>query len=172
MVNVMGALWTTMNGPTNLLGGILVDIVGRRRQISMYAIQASESIANVAIHIVIGYICCTITLIILCVLTLEYSGTGNKAGNSAAAAFTFVLILSYGLGTECPSFIYATELFPSDWRAEGVSFSTIAVPLWSILFTSVASPAFAHIGAKYYIVFASLSAVMVFVVYFLFPEVS
>jgi hypothetical protein len=53
-----------------------------------------------------------------------------------------------------------------------MSFSMSGLFLWSIIFTAVASPAFANIGWRFYIVFAALSGVMILICAFFFPEVS
>lgn len=92
--------------------------------------------------------------------------------SNVSYTYTDRLLHRYGVGTECASFVYTSELFPTEWRALGISLSIVAVPFWSVMFTAVASPAFANIGAKFYIVFATLSASMVAISYFFFPEVS
>jgi hypothetical protein len=67
--------------------------------------------------------------------------------------------------------VYTSEIFPTELRAQGVAFSMQGLFLSSILWTAVASPAFANIGYRFYIVFICTSAMMFFIVYFLFPEV-
>lgn len=64
------------------------------------------------------------------------------------------------------------ELFPGQWRAFGVGFSVSATFFWASIFTAAASPAFARIGALYYLVFIGMTSVMAVVVYFGFPNVS
>jgi hypothetical protein len=73
---------------------------------------------------------------------------------------------------ECACFVYTCELFPGEWRALGISVSISAVFWWSIFFTAAASPAFANIGALYYLVFISMTTVMAVIVAFVFPDVS
>jgi hypothetical protein len=79
---------------------------------------------------------------------------------------------SFTTGVECAAFVYTCELFPGEWRALGVSTSIAAVFWWSIFFTAAASPAFANIGALYYLVFISMTTVMVVIVILYFPNVS
>jgi hypothetical protein len=43
---------------------------------------------------------------------------------------------------------------------------------WGCIFTGAAGPAFANIGALYYVVFIALTSVMALVVIFFFPDVS
>jgi hypothetical protein len=78
---------------------------------------------------------------------------------------------SYTIGIESASFVYTSEIFPTELRAQGVAFSMQGLFLSSILWTSVASPAFANIGYRFYIVFICTSVMMIFIVYFFFPEV-
>lgn len=79
--------------------------------------------------------------------------------------------LSYTVGVESASFVYTSELFPSEWRGLGISFSMFGLFIWSILFTAVAAPAFANIGWRFYIVFAATSFMMICIVGIFFPEV-
>lgn len=78
---------------------------------------------------------------------------------------------SYTIGIEAASFVYTSEIFPTEIRAQGVAFSMQGLFLSSILWTSVASPALSAIGYYFYIVFIGTSVAMFFVVFFFFPEV-
>jgi hypothetical protein len=67
--------------------------------------------------------------------------------------------------------VYSSELYPGEYRAIGVSVSLSPVLLWGCIFTGAAGPAFASIGALYYVVFIALTTVMAVVVIFFFPDV-
>lgn len=137
------------------------------------------------IHLVGGYIAVTCGLIGSTVLTKLYGGT-DSPGNRAATFFIFSIIVvyvlpppvpttaltthSYTIGIEAASFVYTSEIFPTELRAQGVAFSMQGLFLSSILWTAVAAPAFAGIGVYFYIVFIFTSVCMIAVVYILFPE--
>ncbi|KAF7557364.1 hypothetical protein G7Z17_g637 [Cylindrodendrum hubeiense] len=125
-----------------------------------------NGIGNLAVG---GYIGVVIGLVGATVLTKIYAGT-ETAGNKAAVFFIFWIIVVYTMGIEPASFIFASEIFPSELRAQGVAFSMQGLFLSSTLWSSVASPALSNIGWKFYIVFIATSVAMIAVVYFLFPE--
>lgn len=75
------------------------------------------------------------------------------------------------MGIEAPSFVYTSEIFPAELRAQGVAFSMQGLFLSSVLWTAVAAPALASIKWGFYIVFIGTSVMMFLVVFFFFPEV-
>jgi len=152
VIGIVTGVWSVLLAVGNFLGGIVADRIGRRP------------------HLIGGLLACCFCLCMTALLTALYAGTDNKAGNNAATFFIFLFSLSYGGGIESPAFVYSSELFPGAWRPSGVAFSVSAVPFWGILFTGVASPAFEHIGWKFFMVFAPWAAVMAGVVFFYFPE--
>lgn len=93
MIGILGAVWTVLNGTCNFIGGVVVDRTGRVRLLGR-SLQVSRGV-SADLRTVTGYTLCTIVLTLLCVLTELYGGTDNKAGNAAAAAFTFLLIVVY-----------------------------------------------------------------------------
>ncbi|KAF2806030.1 general substrate transporter [Mytilinidion resinicola] len=151
MTNVMAAIWSTFNGLGNLGGAVIADRVGRRRQL------------------ISGYAGVLVCLIGATVLTKLYAGTAS-AGSKAAVFFIFGIIVLYTLGIEAASFVYASEIFPTQLRAQGVAFSMQGLFLSSILWTAVAAPAFKNIGWRFYCVFIATDVMMILTVYFLFPE--
>ncbi|KAJ9637394.1 hypothetical protein H2204_004818 [Knufia peltigerae] len=152
MAGILGSVWCVLNGTGNLLGGILGDYVGRKRQIA------------------IGLATLILLLILLCITTKLYSGTDNKAGKTAAAVFTFLMIAVYAGGVDCPSLVYSSELYPGEWRAAGVATSVSAVLWGCLIFTAAAPAALANIGALYYVVFIALTTVQLFIVILVFPD--
>jgi len=76
----------------------------------------------------------------------------------------------YTIGIESASFVYTSEIFPTELRAQGVAFAMQGLFLSSIIWTAVAAPAFANIGYRFYIVFIATSTMMFLIVFFFFPE--
>ncbi|KAJ9608743.1 hypothetical protein H2200_006514 [Cladophialophora chaetospira] len=146
---IIGAAWASTLFWGNLLGGILGDYVGRKKQFT------------------VGLFLMLIVLICLCVTTKLYSGTDNRAGKIAAVVLHSY---RYTVGIECPSLVYCSELFPTEWRAWGVANSLSAVLWGCMIFTAAAPSALDHIGALYYVVFICLTAVQIVLVLAFFPD--
>ena len=128
-------------------------------------------------------------LIILCTTTYLYSGTTNKAGNTVAAVFTFLMIVVLVIDSppiEVEALIIHLDM-PLEWivHPSCIAQSCIQESIAQLdslypshqffsggcIFTGAAGPAFASIGALYYVVFIVLTFVMSIVVIFLFPDV-
>ena len=87
-----------------------------------------------------------------------------------AIFFLFGHIFFCATCNDATTYIYASEIFPTHLRAKGLSVSLAGLFLASLAFTQGASNAFAAIGWKYYLIFLILSAIMVGIIYFFFPE--
>ncbi|KID81491.1 General substrate transporter [Metarhizium guizhouense ARSEF 977] len=115
---------------------------------------------------------CMFSLIMVTALVANCGGASNTnpAGAGAAVAFTFLFVSFYGSGLDVSSYVYCTEIFPTNIRAQGVGFSIAGLFLMTTIYASVAGPAFYYIGWKYYIVFISMTAFMLPLIIFKFPE--
>jgi MFS family permease len=92
VVTIFSGVWTFFNGAGNLLGGIIGDYVGRKKQMgqSICVEPLYKGDANLAAAV--GLVVLDILLTVLCVTTKLYTGTDNRSGKVAAAVFTFLLI--------------------------------------------------------------------------------
>lgn len=66
-----------------------------------------------------------ISLIFETALVAHYGGieNTNKAGSGAAVFFIFAFVTFYGAGLDVSSYVYCSEIFPTNIRAKGVGFS-------------------------------------------------
>jgi len=66
-----------------------------------------------------------VVLIIESALVAHYGGPDNtnKVGSAFALLFIFLFATFYGCGLDVSSYVYVTELFPTNVRAKGVGFS-------------------------------------------------
>ena len=68
-----------------------------------------------------GIVC--ITIVTALVANYGYTDNTNKAGATAAIVFMYLFVTCYGFGVDASSYIYCSEIFPTNIRAQGVGFS-------------------------------------------------
>ncbi|KAL5324740.1 hypothetical protein ACEPPN_009288 [Leptodophora sp. 'Broadleaf-Isolate-01'] len=141
----------------------------RRRFILGFVTMLGTQCSGLLVLLMGGYFAVTIGLIGATILTKLFAGT-DTAGNRASTFFIFWIIVVYTIGIEAASFVYTSEIFPTELRAQGVDFSMQGLFLSSVLWTAVASPALSAIGYYFYIVFICTSTIMFFIIFFYFPE--
>ena len=88
-----------------------------------------------------GYTLITLVLLAEALLQRSYVGTTNKAGNAAALLFVFLFIVCYQL-VDAPSFIWASEVFPTTIRAKGIGLTFFSYFIGAITYTTPAALAF------------------------------
>lgn len=104
----------------------------------------------------------------ICLARLEL---GPSFGLSAGAIFfLFGHITFFSSCIDATTYIYTSEIFPNHLRARGLSLCISGLFLASLTFTQAAASALAAIRWKYYIVFTVLSAGMIVLIYFSYPE--
>lgn len=79
-------------------------------------------------------------------------------------------VFFYGFFIDAASFVYSSEVFPTNIRSRGVALATSTYFLACITFVTPGATAIATIGWRYFLVFACLTLVTVIVIYFFFPE--
>lgn len=137
----------------NLVSAFLIDIVGRKTLITIGFFGS-------------GVIAMTLETILVAL----YSGTHNKAANSAAAFCIFLHLIFYGGCVDATSYVYATEIWPTHIRSKGTAVATSGMFIGILAFTTGVSTALNNIGWKFYLIFICLSFVNVFIVHFFLPE--
>ena len=94
----------------------------------------------------------------------------NKSALKAAVFFIFLYYVAYTLGWLGIPFPYASEIAPAKQRAQICGISTAVSWLFNFLVAEVTPVAFTDIGWRYFIVYCSLNAAWVPIIYFFFPE--
>lgn len=102
------------------------------------------------------------------------AGLGTQGNNPlamrGAVFFIFLFHFTYIIGFGAIPYLYATEIAPLHLRTTINSFSISISWAVSILLTSVTPIAFNSMGQTYFVIFAGCNAMMVPIIYYLFPE--
>ncbi|CAI7631571.1 unnamed protein product [Penicillium glandicola] len=102
------------------------------------------------------------------------AGLGSQADNPlamrGAVFFIFLFHFSYIIGFGAIPYLYATEIAPLHLRTTINSFSISISWAVSILLTLITPIAFNSMGQTYFVIFAGCNAMMIPVIYYLFPE--
>ncbi|KAI0736145.1 general substrate transporter [Fomitopsis betulina] len=108
----------------------------------------------------------TITMVLLAVL-----GAVNTSGSRVASAvLLFVFNSFFAVGWLGMTWLYPAEIVGLRIRAPANAFSTASNWIFNFVVVMITGPAFNNIGWKTYVVFASLNAFIIPIVYFFFPE--
>ncbi|KZT65987.1 general substrate transporter [Daedalea quercina L-15889] len=106
------------------------------------------------------------TMIILAVL----GSVDSSGAKVASAVLLFVFNSFFAIGWLGMTWLYPAEIVGLRIRAPANAFSTASNWIFNFVVVMVTGPSFASIGWKTYVVFASLNAFIIPVVYFFFPE--
>jgi predicted MFS family arabinose efflux permease len=79
-------------------------------------------------------------------------------------------VFFYGLFIDAASFIYSSEIYPTQIRARGVALATCTYFVACIAYVTPGATAIASIGWRYFLVFVCLTAVTIVIIYFYYPE--
>jgi hypothetical protein len=105
-------------------------------------------------------------------LVARFAGSDNKVGNGFAVLFLFLFVAFYAACIDNTAFVFCAEIFPTTYRAKGVSLGLFVYYLSSIAFLTPAATALKNIGWKFYLVFIVCSFVAFVFAYIYVPEVS
>ena len=103
-------------------------------------------------------------------LTSSFVHTKNEDTGRAVVAFIFIYYFFYDIAWTPLLQAYPVEIFPYTLRGRGLSITYISSFVGLILGNQVNPIAMKKIGWKYYIVFCCLLAVLLVIIWFLFPE--
>lgn len=136
-----------------MINSLLVDRVGRTRLLMA------------------GYTGVVVALIGECISVSIFQRNSSEVAVDAAVFFLFFHMACFSSTCDATSYIYASEIFPTPFRARGLAVSISGLFVATIIFLQCAPTAFDVIGWKYYVVFiACTTAVFLFVMLFC-PEV-
>lgn len=134
------------------LGALMVDRVGRR---TLFLVSTAGML---------------VSYIVWTVLTAQFVQTKDTALGRAVVGMIFVYYLFYDIAWTPLLQAYPVEIFPYTLRGRGLSVSYISAFVGLIVGNQVNSIAMQNIGWRYYIVFCSLLALLLVLIWFLFPE--
>ncbi|KAF2496967.1 general substrate transporter [Lophium mytilinum] len=149
---VITAGWVTVCPAGNWINAMVLDRFGRTRMLMF------------------GFAGCVVALVGECITVSIFQRTGDPKVASAAVFFLFLHIACFSSSVDATSYVYASEIFPTPRRAKGLSISISGLFIATLIFLQAAPTAFENIGWKYYLVFVIVTAIMFFVVWFVFPE--
>jgi hypothetical protein len=122
--------------------------------------------------LITGFTGVLVALIIETAMIAEYVDVPepNKAGQKVAIFAIMFFVFFYGLFIDAASFIYSSEIYPTQIRARGVAMATATYFIACITYVTPGATAIANIGWKYFLVFVCLTAVTIIVIIIMYPE--
>ncbi|KAG9240104.1 general substrate transporter [Calycina marina] len=121
-----------------------------------------------------GFAGCMIAVIIETVMIARYvdvsSERQNLAGQRVAIFAIFLFVFFYGFFVDAASFIYSSEIYPTNIRSRGVALATTTYFVACITYVTPGATAIATISWRYFIVFICLTFITIIIVYFFYPE--
>jgi hypothetical protein len=118
---------------------------------------------------VFGYFTLACILLSEALLEWKYLGTDDEPGLAACLLFLFLYILAYQ-AVDAPSFVWATEVWPTTLRAKGVSLMFFSYFVGAITYTTPGALMIKNIGWHLYLLYMSLCIVSGIIVYFFIDE--
>lgn len=112
-----------------------------------------------------GMACCMLSLAV----ASSYPKT-NHSAQIASAFFVYLFNFFIPIGFSGANFLYCTEVAPTRLRVRMSGISTFNHWLWNFVVNMVTPVAISTIGWKYYLVFLSVSASIVPIIFFFYPE--
>ena len=94
----------------------------------------------------------------------------NTGGQKTAVVALMFFVFFYGLFIDAASFIYSSEIYPTQIRARGVAMATATYFIACITYVTPGATAIANIGWRYFLVFVCLTVVTIVVLIFMYPE--
>ncbi|KAK7425883.1 hypothetical protein QQZ08_007597 [Neonectria magnoliae] len=134
------------------LGALMVDRVGRR---TLFLTSTGGMLGS---------------YIVWTALTANFVESGSEAIGKAVVAFIFIFYFFYDIAWTPLLQAYPVEIFPYTLRSRGLTVTYISSFTGLILGNQVNPIAMKSIGWKYYIVFCGVLALLLGLVWFLFPE--
>ncbi|OAA60346.1 General substrate transporter [Niveomyces insectorum RCEF 264] len=149
---LLGAVYATIALCGNFFNAFTVDHVGRVKALKM------------------GWIGDLLSLVGECVALSVFERTGSRQSAIASVVFLFTHIACFAFNVDVTTYVYTSEIFPSNIRSKGMAWSICSYFASLIIYLQVGPTAFNTIGWKFYLVF--LIALFCFIVplFFYFPE--
>ncbi|GAA6021792.1 hypothetical protein JCM10207_002061 [Rhodosporidiobolus poonsookiae] len=97
-------------------------------------------------------------------------GNPSYGEGIVGATMLFLFYATFSFGWLGPSWLYPSEIMPLATRAAGASLSSMSNWIFNFIVVMVTPVAFEGIQGKYYIVYAVLNALLVPMLYLMYPE--
>ncbi|KAK3724876.1 hypothetical protein LTR37_000924 [Vermiconidia calcicola] len=149
---LMYCIYTLIGALGNLFSLLTVDKTGRR------------------FALLTGFTGVLVALIIEIAMLAEYVPYGNIAGTKVAVFAIMFFVFFYGLFIDAASFIYSSEIYPTNIRSRGMALATFTYFVACITYVTPGAVAIASIGWRYYLLFMCLTVITIVVIYFVYPE--
>ncbi|KAF2802930.1 general substrate transporter [Mytilinidion resinicola] len=151
---LMYCIYTLIGALGNLFSLLTIDRTGRR------------------FALLTGFSGCLVAVVLETAMVGRFvtSSTPNKDGQKVAIFAIMFFVFFYGLFIDAASFIYSSEVYPTNIRSRGVAMATFTYFAACITYVTPGATAIANIGYKYFIVFICLTVVTIIVVFFYYPE--
>ncbi|KAL1923453.1 uncharacterized protein VTP21DRAFT_8433 [Calcarisporiella thermophila] len=107
--------------------------------------------------------------ICMTIITIFLATSPTKAGY-AVPAFVYLYTALFGAAWLSIAWIYPSEIFPTRTRAKGAGLATMANFFFNTLIGLCTLPLQKAMGAYLYVIFAVINFLMVFIIYFFYPE--
>ncbi|KAF2092538.1 sugar transporter family protein [Rhizodiscina lignyota] len=147
------ACYTLIGALGNVIAVFVIDKIGRRPSL------------------LIGFTGCLIALILETAMVGEFvEAHPNAAGQKVAVFAIFFYVFFYGIFLDAASFVYSSEVYPTNIRSRGVAMATFTYFAGCILYVTPGATAFANIGWKYFLVFVIMTVFSIVIMWFTFPE--
>lgn len=140
--------------PGNLMNGLLVDHIGRRK------------------FVITGCASLCVILSVEAALTARFAETRstNKVGLGFGVAFIFLFPVFYSICLDATMYLIPAEIFPMIIRSFGISWSIMGQWIATTILLGAAPTAFENIGHNFWIVLIVCGAIYGVLVYFFLPE--
>ena len=151
---LMYAIYTLIGALGNLLSLLTLDKTGRR------------------FALLTGFSGCLLALIIEIAMLAKYVTVANPSipGQKVAVFAIMFFVFFYGFFIDAASFVYSSEIYPTNIRSRGMALSTTTYFVACITYVTPGAVAVTNIGWRYFVVFACLTVVSIVVIYFFYPE--
>lgn len=156
---LMYCIYTLIGALGNLFSLLTIDRTGRR------------------FALITGFSGCLVALVLETAMVATFvegaashSTSSTLAGQRVAIFAIMFFVFFYGLFIDAASFIYSSEIYPTNIRSRGVALATTTYFIGCITYVTPGATAIANVGYKYFVVFICLTAVMVLVLGFAYPE--
>lgn len=134
------------------VGALMVDRLGRR---TLFLISTSGML---------------VSYIIWTALTGTFARTQDEVTGKVVVGFVFITFFFYAIAWAPLLQAYIVEIFPYTLRSRGISVMYCSTFLGLVIGNQVNPIALGNLSWKYYIVFCCILAVLIVVIWFLFPE--